>query len=350
MMKSIALLLVLALLPVAGAAQMASPASLDQSPANTLKVLMNPQFIPTFPLVLALDKGYFAQAGVNVVPVINSGSSQLVIPELARGDIDLATISPSPGFFNQYALGFDAKLIASSISSAKGWNPTVWLVVKQADWDNKSIRSPRDLRGKHFDGAAPGSEAWYLSRHVLSEGALTPADLTFTQRFTSPADYILSLRNVNDVQVAYEPSVTQLEQMHVGHRWLSIADVDPGYQESFIAASAKLLQARPDAIRRFLIGYLRACKLIANAGGKWTPDMIRTLSKWSQLSPDFIAAIPTPPYTRKYGWIDVNGLERQQRYWHITGLVPTEQSINTLIDTRFITAAQKAAGVPNQWP
>jgi len=340
------LLLALASLPLAAAAQTSTPASVDQSPANTLKVLMNPAVIPTFTLLVALDKGFFAQAGVNVVPVIHGGSSQIVIPELARGDIDIATISPAPGFFNQYAEGFDAKLIASNTSSRKGWNPTVWLVVKQSEWDNKSIRYPRDLRGKHFDGATPGSEGWYLSRHILSEGGLTPADLTFTQRFTTAADYILSLRNINDVQVAYEPSVTQLEQMHLGHRWLSIRDVDPGYQESFIAASAKLLKARPDLIRRFLIGYVRACKLIADAGGKWTPEMIRTLSKWSQLPPDFIAAIPTPPYTGKYGWIDVDALERQQRYWHINGLVPAEQSIDTLADTSFITAAQKAVGVP----
>ena len=180
----------------------------------------------------------------------------------------------------------------------------------------------------------------------MTEGALTPADMTFTQRFTTAPDYILSLRNINDVQVAYEPAVTQLEQMHLGHRWLSISDVDDGYQESFIAASAKLLKARPDAIRRFLVGYVRACKLIADAKRKWTPDMIRTLSKWSQLPPDFVAAIPTPPYTGRYGWIDVNAIERTQRFWHVYGLVPTEQPIDTMVDTSFIKAAQKTAGVP----
>lgn len=76
--------------------------------------------------------------------------------------------------------------------------------------------------------------------------------------------------------------------------------------------------------------------------------MIWTLSKWSHLPPDFIAAIPTPPYTGRYGWIDMSALQRQQRFWHTYGLVPIEQTPDTLADTSFISAAQRAVGVPAQ--
>jgi ABC-type nitrate/sulfonate/bicarbonate transport system substrate-binding protein len=336
-MKAVAFLLTLLLLPLSSVAQTPAP--------PVVKVLMNPQVIFTFPVMVGIDKGFFAQAGVNVQAVIHSGSSQTIIPSLARGDIDVATISANPGFFNQFAQGFDAKLIASSNSSRKGWNPAVWLVVRQSDWDAKTIRQPRDLRGKHFDGATPGGEGWYLARHLMTNAALTPADMTFSERFSTAGDWLASLRNVNDVQAAYEPTVTQLEQQKVGHRWISITDVDPSYQESFLAASAKTLKAKPDAIRRFLIGYVKACKYIADANGKWTPDMIAIMAKWTGLAPDLVAAIPSPVYTGEYGTIHVASLEEVQRFWHLYGLVPTEQPIGTLIDTTFITAAQKAAGV-----
>jgi len=337
MLKRTAFLLALLLLPISGVAQ--------TPPADTIKLLINPAIIFDLPLLVALDKGYFAQQNVNVVPVIHNGSSQVVIPELARGDVDIATISPNPGFFNQFAQGFDAKLIASTVSGHKGWDPGVWLVVRQDDWDKKAIRNPRDLRGKKIDVATPGSEGWYLARHLMTDAALTPADMTFTARFSTAADWILSLRNVNDVQAVYEPTVTQVEQQHLGHRWISITDVDPGYEESFLAASAKLLKARPDVIRRFLIGYINGCKVIAQANGKWTPDLIRILNKFSGLSPDVIAAIPTPPYTGEYGRIHGASLEKIQRFWQTMGLVSTEQPIGTLADPSFIIAAQKAAGV-----
>ena len=337
-MKFIAVLLALLLLPVSGVAQ--TPA-----PPDTVKLLINPALIFDLPLMVAIDKGLFAQQHLNIQVVVHSGSSQTIIPELVRGDVDIAGISANPGFFNQFAQGFDAKIIASSSSSKKGWDPIVWLMVRQSDWDAKTIRRPDDLRGKHFDGATPGGEGWYLARHVLTEAALTPADLTFSERFTTAGDWLASLRNINDVQAVYEPTVTQFEQQKIAHRWLSIMDVDPSYQEAYLGASAKTLKARPDVIRRFLIAYVKSSKIIADGHGKWTPDVLAIFAKYSGLAPAIIAAIPTPPYTGEYGTIHTESIEVVQRFWHTFGLVPTENSIDTLADTSFITAAQKAAGV-----
>ncbi|MGA2396412.1 MAG: ABC transporter substrate-binding protein [Candidatus Lustribacter sp.] len=336
-MKFVAILLALLLLPLAGTAQTPAP--------DPIKLLINPALIFDLPLEVAIDKGLFTQQNLAVQVVVHSGSSQIIIPELVRGDVDIAGISANPGFFNQFAQGFDAKIIASSSSSKKGWNPIVWLVVRQNEWDNKSIRDPRDLRGKHFDGATPGGEGWYLARHVLTEGALTPSDLTFTERFTTAGDWISSLRNINDVQAVYEPTVTQFEQQKIAHRWLSIMDVDPGYQEAYLGASAKLLKARPDVVRRFLIAYVKASKIIADGKGKWTPDVLAIFAKYSGLPPAVISAIPTPPYTGEYGTIHTGSIEIVQRFWHTFGLVQAEQTVDTLADPTFITAAQKAAGV-----
>lgn len=336
-MRFFVLLLALLVLPVAGGAQTPAP--------DTLKVLLNPTIIFELPLMVALDKGYLAQQNLNVQVVIHAGSSQTIIPTLARGDVDIATISPNPGFFNQFQQGFDAKLIAATVAGHKGWNPAVWLVERESDWDAKTIRKPRDLRGTHIDAATPGSEGWYLVRNLLTDAALTPADMTFTARFSTPPDWILSLKNVNDVQAVYEPTATQIEQQHLGHRWLSITDVDPQYQESFLAASAKTLKTRPDVVRRFLTGFVKAQKVIYDAHGKWTPELVSIFAKYSQLPPAVIEAIPTPPYTGEFGAIHALELEKIQRFWHTYGLVPVEQPIDALADSSFITAAQKAAGV-----
>ena len=338
MKKVLLVLLALLLLPVSGVAQ-------TPPPPDPVKLLINPALIFDLPLMIAIEKGLFAQQRLAVQVVVHSGSSQVIIPELARGDVDIAGISANPGFFNQFAGGFDAKIIASSSSSKKGWNPIVWLMVKQSVWDAGTIRQPRDLRGKHFDGATPGGEGWYLARHVLSDGGLQPSDLVFSEKFTNAGDWLASLRNINDVQAVYEPTVTQFEQQKVAHRWLSIMDADPSYQEAYLAASAKTLKSRPDVIRRFLIAYVKAQKILADPGGKWTPDVVTIFAKYSKLAPEIITAIPTPPYTGEYGAIHTASIEKVQRFWHTFGLVNTEQSIDMLADPTFIIAAQKAAGV-----
>ena len=336
-MKFLALLLALAFLPLSAAAQTPAP--------DLIKLAVYPSIYNEIPLFLAIDEGLFAQQNLNVQVVTHQGSSQVIIPELVRGAIDIAPLSASPSFFNQVAQGFDSKIIASANSGHKGWNPSVWIMVRQSVWDAKGIRVPRDLRGKHFDSATAGSEGWYLARQLLTDAALTPADLTFSSRFTTPPDWLASLRNVNDAQIVYEPTVTQLESEHVGHRWLSIADVDPGYQESYLAASSSILKSHPDAVRRFLIAYIKAGKMISDAHGKWTPELIRVTAKWTGLSPEVVAAIPTPPYTGDAGWINVASLEKVQRFWHTMDLVKTEVPVSSVIDTNLIAAAQKAAGV-----
>ncbi len=336
-MKIIALFLALSILPVSAVAQ--------TPPRDTIKLAVYPTIFNEIPLFLAIDEGFFTQQNLNVVVSLRNGSSQTLIPDLVRGALDIAPLGASPSFFNQVSQGFDSKIIASANSSKKGWNPSVWIVVKQSVWDAKQIREPRDLRGKHFDSATQGSEGWYVARKILSAGGLTPADLTFTSHFTTPPDWLASLRNVNDAQIVYEPTVTQLEQQGVGHRWLSVTDADPKYQESYLAASSSILKSHPDVVRRFLVAYLKACKMIVDARGKWTPELIRITSKWTGLTPDVVAAIPTPPYTGGYGTIDVASLATVQRFWHTADLVKDEVPISSVIDTTAIVAAQKSAGV-----
>lgn len=335
MKRALVFLIALLLLPVSGTAQTPAP--------DTVKILVNPALIFDLPLMIAVDRGFFREQNLNVVVNTHGGSSQTIIPSIVRGDVDIAGISANPGFFNQSAQGFDAKIIASSSSSKKGWDPIVWLMVRQDDWDDKTIRSPRDLRGKHFDGALPGGEGWYLSRHVMTMAALQPSDMVFTQKFATAQDWLASLRNINDVQAVYEPTVTAFEQQKVAHRWLSIVDVDPLYQEAYLGASARFLKAKPDVVRRFLVAYVKASKVLADGKGKWTPDVLATFAKWSGLPAATIQAIPTPPYTGELGNIHLDSLEQVQRFWHNNGLVPTEASMDTLVDPSFIIAAQKAA-------
>jgi NitT/TauT family transport system substrate-binding protein len=335
--KFAALLIALALMPLSAVAQ--------TPPPDTIKLAVFPSIYNEIPLFLAIDEGFFAQQNLNVQVITHQGSSQVIIPELVRGTIDIAPLSASPSFFNQVAQGFDSKIIASANSSHKGWNPSVWVMVRQSVWDAKQIRVPRDLRGKHFDSATAGSEGWYLSRQLMTNAALSPADLTFSSRFTTPIDWLASLRNVNDAQIVYEPTVTQLETERVGHRWLSIQDVDPTYQESYLAASSSILKSHPDAVRRFLIAYIKAGQMIVAAHGKWTPELIRVTAKWTGLAPDVVAAIPTPPYTGDSGWINVPSLEKVQRFWHTMDLVKTEVPVSSVIDTNLIGQAQKAARV-----
>ena len=317
----------------------------DTAGMTTIRLNLNPEVLTTLPLMIAVDEGFFAEQHLDIKVVLSSGTSATLVPSLARGDLDISNLTANPSFFNQVSQGFDAKLFAAGSEEHKGWNSTLWLVQRQEVWDAKSIRTPADLRGKHFDGGPPSGYINYTARAVLAAGHLTPNDLHFTERFVSPANWLASLRNVNEVQALYEPTVTQMELEGIGHRWISTADVMPNFQQGYIAASGAFLKNHPDEIRRFLTAYFRACAVINNARGKWTPEMVRILAKYSSMSPEMIRHIPTPPYFGEFGELNKPMLERVQHFWHTQGLVTSELPIDGVIDSSFIAAAQAAAGV-----
>jgi ABC-type nitrate/sulfonate/bicarbonate transport system substrate-binding protein len=221
-----------------------------------------------------------------------------------------------------------------------------WLVARQDLWDSKELRTIADLKGKRFEAGAPGGEGNYLSRLVLAKAHLTDADVHLTQRVSATSDMFTVLRNKSaDVVAVYEPTVAELEQNGVGHRILSIADIDPGFQETYIAVSPAFLKNRRDVLRRFLTAVVKAYRQIDDAGGKWTPPMIASLAKWSGLAPDVIARLPAPPYYGAFGAVNVGNLAREQHYWFAAGLVKKETPVSDMIDLSVIAEAKRAAGL-----
>jgi NitT/TauT family transport system substrate-binding protein len=144
-----------------------------------VRVPLSPVTYSNLPFLVAQDKGYFRAAGLDVDIEPFNGSSTAQIPRLARGDADIMPLALGPAFFNQFAEGFNVKLIGALSAPKKGWNDTSWLLVRQDVWDAKIVRVPKDLRGKIVDGVAPGSPLDFLALATIAAGGLTTNDLTY---------------------------------------------------------------------------------------------------------------------------------------------------------------------------
>ena len=112
---------------------------------DVVRLTFNPGVYDTLPLMLAVDRGYFTQAHLDVRVTKWPGSHGLLVPYLARGDVDVAPQVMSPAFFNQYTEGLGVKAVATLDETHKGWNDTVYFMVRQPGI--KKIRTPSDLRG-----------------------------------------------------------------------------------------------------------------------------------------------------------------------------------------------------------
>ena len=139
-----------------------------------------------------------------------------------------------------------------------------------------------------------------------------------------------------------EPLVTQIEKMGVAHRWLGHQEVIPYYQTGYLAASPQFIRDHRDALQRFVQAYMRACRDIAEAHGKWTPAMLETEVRWSGQDRDVIAKIPGPAYPG-VGTFSVESISRQQQLLGL-GMMTKAVPVNELIDESFARNARAALG------
>jgi NitT/TauT family transport system substrate-binding protein len=323
------------------AVSLLAPASAGAQ-TQTVRVALNQSTYSNLPFFLAADKGYFRDAGLDVQIIGFNGSSTLQIPRLARGDVDVMGTALGPAFFNQFAGGFNIKLLATVSAERAGWSDTTWLLVRQDLWDARAIRNYADLRGKRIDGAAPGSPVDFLALSAIEHGGLGTSDVQFSEKLHDAPTWLGALRNGSvDVLGIPEPVATQMQVLKVAHKWVGMSTLAPWYNEEFLAASESFTRDRHDVAVRFLQAYLRAVRDIRRSNGRWTPELVATTAKWTALPAEMIRQIPGPAYPGD-GDIDDASVAHQQDVWHQRGLVAVETPPAAFIDAVSVQEAIRA--------
>ena len=128
-----------------------------------------------------------------------------------------------------------------------------------------------------------------------------------------------------------EPFATALEQQHLAHKWLGTSDVAPWFNEGFVAASASFARDHHDATVAFMRALLRAANEVNAAKGHWTPELVTSLAKYSQLPEATIRSIPGPANPGDFQ-INLASVTRQEEFWHGRGLVTTLVPASQIVD------------------
>lgn len=315
-------------------------------PLTTVRFALNPHFITYVAVFDAVDKGYFKDAGIDLQISKYTTSATAQIPRLARGDLDITAVVPGPGLFNQFDQGFDIKVVASVDEPRKDYLDGSVLVVRKDLWDAGTIRKPADLAGKNVDGAFAGSPISLLTLNAIAAGNLKLGDVKYMTREADVVQQFAALTNkAVDVQGTTEPTATAMMQKGVGVKWLSYRDVIPWYQDTYWGVSAAFAKDHPDVVVKFLQAYLRGAADVSKSNGKLTPDLIATISKWTEIDADTIKALGAVPYVGQQGKINVESLDRVQKFWAAAGLVKNPVAIERIIDPAPLIAAKKALGL-----
>ena len=202
-------------------------------------------------LVVARDKGFYADAGleVEILPFSDTSSAAL----LAAGAADFGYLT-SLGFLSARAGGADLTALWATMQHETGR-----LVYNT---DNAAITRPADLSGKTYAGFGSAWETALIATMIRNDGGepswdtVTLGTGAYEALAAGAVDFTLEVATWEGVNGAL-----------LGRRQSSFAYADygiPDQQNGYIAARTETLDARPDLV----VDFMRATQ----AGYAWAAD------------------------------------------------------------------------------
>lgn len=319
-----------------------TPAPAPEAPGELTNVKMGYVPVSIFaPVMIAQDKGYFAEEGLNVELVPFPGGSDPVVLT-ATGELDLAIGGAGPAFWNAVSQDLPITVIAPGHQEG---NPVATpLMISKESCLSGEITSVADLAGKTVTVNAPGATEYWLNA-ALSTGGLTINDVNL-QALAFP-DAVAALESgAIDAAMIGEPLATRAELDGIAVRLATDFPVQ-GIQPTVVFANDNWLADNPELAEGFATGYMRAVLDLSDNGFQ-DPTNLAIIESYTGVPADLIATSVAPVYATD-GIINVDGLMSLQSFFRERDLLEYDEDIDpaTLIDQQFIFAAMAELN-PNQ--
>ena len=189
---------------------LAAPAAADKI---TIAVVPS---VPGGTTYVALDKGYFGDAGLDV-DIERIDSLGKAVAFLATNQVQVAQGGINAGFYNSVAQGLPVALALESGSS-----PTYHNIIVRTDLKDQ-IKTPADLKGRTVGLSSAGSSSMYEVAAVLASAKLTLRDigaknLAFSQMAAAMSNGAL------DAAMEVAPFTERMIEQKIGVPWIDPDD------------------------------------------------------------------------------------------------------------------------------
>lgn len=203
------------------------------------------------PVLAAVDGGYFKKYGLDVKPLVMSGSSTALAAMLS-GEVNLITIAGS-GVINAHLAGRDAVMIAGTVNFAP-----YELVV------SKEIQRIEDLKGKRVGIARFGGSADFLARWGLEKNGLRPGkDVIILQTGGNPERLAAVSQGAIQATLLEQSFAYQAKKMGL-RSLLDYSTIGLDYQHSGIGTTRSFVTKNRDLVSHFLKAMIEAIHRLKN--------------------------------------------------------------------------------------
>jgi NitT/TauT family transport system substrate-binding protein len=182
----------------------------------------------------------------------------------------------------------------------------------------------------------PGSTLYQYILRVLALGGLTPADVV--QQNVLLADQVAAYASKKlDASWEIEPLVTQMVNQATVVRWHDMYDLFGPQQNTVIIYAPTFARQRPDAGRKFMVGYLRGVRDYIDAfeNGKDLDGVIAVLTKYTTIKDPTTFKQMEAPSMDPNGRILLDSLKVNQQWYVDHGAIPTPVNLDQVWDPGY---------------
>ena len=337
----------------AGGAIATLPAIIDARPARAAKmtkmVFGEAPFISKGPNMIALQKGYYKKMGLDVKFKFFFDGALMVAP-LLSGELDLASLTVSAGFFNAVARGGDLTMFLDGGTEARPDRSYVVTVVNQKLYDQgvHTAKDLKDIANLPVHISDKGSINHYALDHSYLAAGVDPRKLEINFGLAQPKAMQLMMKGgVNVSNLAYHFAFF-LENAKRGRIIDTAADSAQG---AIISCTTFSKQRMADIGResyvRFAMGHLQGVKEFNAAAGTKPPpedilDVLSTLTVFKgEKGKGVIRAIqPHWSWTSPDAKPNKATIQKMHDHWFdFRGYVSKRASIDDVLDTSIVEEA-----------
>ncbi len=322
--KACASLFGAAALALSLAPALAPPAQAEETPDRvTIGAL---RFSSSGPVFLALDRGYFREAGLDAEIAFFQAAPTVAVA-VSSGDATFGVTALTAAAFNLAAEG-RLLIIAGQAQEKRGHPGNLVLVTRQAY--DAGLDSLDELLGQPFGLTQPGSPSHYQLGQLAAGRGLAADELEILPFQTLP-NLVAALKTGAVAWAIIAPPIAT-DLIDAG----AVVSIGPysdfgAYQFGAAFAATDTVERQPEMVRRFLAAYARGlaayARIVADPASTEAREAAAIVARYVYPDQDPAQAadrvLASALYVDPTGAVDVEDVERQIGWYFANGILKT---------------------------